>query len=113
MKLLIQRLIAILLLVIPGIAAAYGFLLMKDALFDYFAGFGNDNIVAPNFAWGMFIGGAVLFLLGIAFIGGWTFYRDRKRNYLAPRFRPKIPRPPRPVRQAETPAAEDGKTAGD
>lgn len=93
MKLILQRLIAILLLVVPGLAAAKGFLLMKDALFDYFADMGDVSIM-PNFAWGAFILGAFLFLIGIAFIGGWVFYRDRKRNYLAPRFRPK--RPPRP-----------------
>ncbi|MFD0670515.1 DUF2627 domain-containing protein [Cohnella sp. GCM10027633] len=93
MKLILQRLIAILLLVIPGLGAAYGFLLMKDALFDYFADMG-DVTLTPDFAWGSFILGAFLFLIGIAFIGGWVFYRDRKRNYLSPRFRPK--RPPRP-----------------
>lgn len=93
MKLILQRLIAILLLVIPGLAAAYGFLRMKDALFVYFADMGDVSIT-PDFNWWKFIGGAFLFLLGIAFIGGWVFYRDRKRNYLAPRFRPK--RPPRP-----------------
>lgn len=100
MKLILQRLIAILLLVIPGLAAAYGFLLMKDALFDYFADMG-DVALEPNFAWGSFVLGALLFLIGIAFIGGWVFYRDRKRNYLAPRFRPK--RPPRPPRPQERP----------
>ncbi len=95
MKLIIQRLIAILLLVIPGLGAAYGFLLMKDALFDYFATMGEIDSTAPDFAWGTFITGAILFLIGIGFIGGWTFFRDRKRNYLSSRFRPKTPRPPR------------------
>ncbi|WP_373230460.1 DUF2627 domain-containing protein [Cohnella sp.] len=97
MKMIIQRLIAILLLVIPGIGAAYGFLLMKDALYDYFAQVGGIESTAPDFSWGMFIIGAVIFLIGIAFIGGWTFYRDRKRNYLSSRFRPKSP--PRPSRK--------------
>lgn len=96
MKMIIQRLIAILLLVIPGIGAAYGFLLMKDALYDYFAQVGGIESSAPDFSWGMFILGAVLFLIGIAFIGGWTFFRDRKHNYLSSRFRPKSP--PRPAR---------------
>lgn len=97
MKMIIQRLIAILLLVIPGLGAAYGFLLMKDALYDYFAQVGGIESTAPDFSWGMFIIGAVLFLIGIAFIGGWTFFRDRKRNYLSSRFRPKsTPRPARP-----------------
>jgi hypothetical protein len=95
MKLILQRLIAILLLVIPGLGAAYGFLLMKDALFDYFAQMGGVDAAAPNFSWTSFIIGAILFLIGISFIGGWTFFRDRKRNYLSSRFRPSKPRPPR------------------
>ncbi|OXS52422.1 hypothetical protein B1A99_34245 [Cohnella sp. CIP 111063] len=107
MKLLIQRLIAILLLVIPGIAAAYGFLLMKDAVYDYFAKIGDIDVVSPDFSWGMFIGGAILFLIGIGFIGGWIFFRDRKHNYLSPRFRPKVPRPPRPQK---SPQANDGNS---
>jgi hypothetical protein len=96
MNLIIQRLIAILLLVIPGLGAAYGFLLMKDALFNYFAQMDGIDSTTPDFSWGTFVVGAVLFLIGIAFIGGWTFYRDRKRNYLSSRFRPKTPRPVRP-----------------
>jgi hypothetical protein len=95
MKLIVQRLIAILLLVIPGLGAAYGFLLMKDALFNYFASMGGSDTPAPDFSWGTFIVGAILFLIGIGFIGGWTFFRDRKRNYLSSRFRPQTPRPPR------------------
>jgi hypothetical protein len=95
MNLIVQRLIAILLLVIPGLGAAYGFLLMKDALFDYFAKMGGVDAKTPDFGWGSFIVGALLFLIGIAFIGGWTFFRDRKRNYLSSRFRPQTPRPPR------------------
>ncbi|MCD9021302.1 DUF2627 domain-containing protein [Cohnella silvisoli] len=103
MKLIIQRLIAILLLVIPGLGAAYGFLLMKDALYDYFAQMGGVDSSAPDFSWGSFIIGAILFLIGIGFIGGWTFFRDRKRNYLSSRFRPSKPRPPRP-------SVDDGKS---
>ncbi|MFD2672812.1 DUF2627 domain-containing protein [Marinicrinis sediminis] len=82
---LIGRLIAVLLLVIPGWAATYGFLLMKDAVFLYFSQFGDEQ-VTPDFNWLPFLGGAVLFLLGVFFIGGWIFFRDRKRNYVAPRF---------------------------
>jgi hypothetical protein len=98
MKLTIQRLIAILLLVIPGLGAAYGFLLMKDSLYDYFAQMGSVDSTNPDFTWGRFIIGAILFLLGIGFIGGWTFFRDRKRNYLTSRFSTKTPRPARPNR---------------
>ncbi|RED61627.1 DUF2627 family protein [Cohnella lupini] len=95
MKLITQRLIAILLLVIPGLSAAYGFLRMKDALYDFFAKMGVET-VNPDFDWIKFIGGAVLFLIGIGFIGGWIFFRDRKHNYLSSRFRPRPSRPPRP-----------------
>ncbi|MGG1515229.1 DUF2627 domain-containing protein [Paenibacillus oryzisoli] len=82
MKAPFYRFIAIMMLVIPGLTATYGFLTMKDA---FFAQFGPDN----HMLWGKFIVGLILFLLGVAFIGGWTFFRDRKRNYVAPRFKGK------------------------
>jgi len=85
MKAPFYRFIAILLLVIPGLTATYGFLSMKDA---FFAQFGTDG----HMLWGKFILGFILFLLGVAFIGGWTFFRDRKRNYLAPKFKAKRPK---------------------
>ncbi|MNG41444.1 hypothetical protein D3C84_1306370 [compost metagenome] len=71
---------------------------MKDAVFHYFSSFGNDTAVR-DFELGRFIGGLLLFGVGVGFIGGWTFFRDRKRNYVAPRFRQKRPRPPRPGAQ--------------
>lgn len=87
MKVILARLIAVLLLVIPGIGAAYGFLLMKDALFNYFADMGELGIQTPDFDWLHFLLGLLLFLIGVSFIGGWIFFRDRKRNYVAPRFK--------------------------
>lgn len=83
MKAPFYRFIAILLLVIPGLAATYGFLAMKDAFFAQF------NSGDGHMLWGKFALGLILFLLGVAFIGGWTFFRDRKRNYVAPRFKAK------------------------
>lgn len=106
MKQILSRLLAIILLVVPGIGAAYGFLLMKNSLFDYFADMGNVALQNPTFKWGTFILGFVLFFAGISFIGGWIFFRDRKRNYLAPRFRPKRPRP---VRREQSGEAGGGK----
>lgn len=88
MRLVMLRLIAVLLLVIPGFMATYGFLEIKNALFDYFAAHGDDDVV-PNLAWGQLLLGIVLFLAGSGFIGGWIFFRDRKRNYVAPRFKQK------------------------
>ncbi len=83
MKATLYRFIAILLLVIPGLMATYGFLAMKDA---FFAQFAEDP---GHMLWGKFLLGLVLFLIGVAFIGGWTFFRDRKRNYVAPRYKAK------------------------
>lgn len=83
MKAPFYRFIAILLLVIPGLTATYGFLAMKDA---FFAQFNNET---GHILWGKFTFGLLLFLIGVAFIGGWTFFRDRKRNYVAPRFKAK------------------------
>lgn len=103
MKLVLSRLIAILLLVVPGLGAAYGFLLMKDSLFDYFAELGKPGPQNPVFDWVDFILGFIIFLIGVSFIGGWIFFRDRKHNYLSSRFRPKRPRP---VRKEEAERAE-------
>ncbi|RJE89960.1 DUF2627 domain-containing protein [Paenibacillus sp. 1011MAR3C5] len=95
MKLVIVRFIAVIMLVIPGILACFGFLKMKDSLFIYFSDFGNDA-VTPSFDWLTFLLGFVMFAAGAGFIGGWIFFRDRKRNYVAPRFKEKRPRPPKP-----------------
>lgn len=83
MKAPFYRFIAILLLVIPGLMATYGFLAMKDAFFAQF------DAETGHMLWGKFILGFILFLIGVSFIGGWTFFRDRKRNYVAPRFKAK------------------------
>lgn len=88
MKIIFMRFIAILLLVIPGIAAAYGFLEMKNSIFDYVADVGQLQSAA-SFQWLRFIFGFILFIVGAGFIGGWIFFRDRKRNYVAPRFKAK------------------------
>jgi hypothetical protein len=85
MKDTMYRFIAVLMLVIPGAMATYGFLAMKDAWFAQFAA-AEAN---PHILWGKFVIGLILFLAGVAFIGGWTFFRDRKRNYVAPRFKAK------------------------
>jgi hypothetical protein len=88
MKLKFFRFIAVLLLAVPGILACYGFLEMKNALFNYFSAFGDEN-AAVKLQWFKLILGFVWFSIGIAFIGGWIFFRDRKRNYVAPRFKEK------------------------
>jgi len=85
----LQRGIAILLLVIPGIMSTYGFLVMKDISYIWFAQIAEEYTGdTSSLVLGIqFVGGLLLFAAGIAFIGGWIFFRDRKRNYLSPRFR--------------------------
>ncbi|AIQ13600.1 DUF2627 domain-containing protein [Paenibacillus durus] len=88
MKLLLSRFIAILILVLPGLLAMKGFLMMKDDLFNYLAMHG-DETASPLFAWLHFAGGLVMFAAGMSFLGGWILTRDRKRNYVGPRFKEK------------------------
>lgn len=79
---MILRLFALILIyVIPGSIAAYGFKLMRDTLYLYF----DPNI--HTFQTGHFLLGLVLFIAGIAFIGGYILYKDRKRRLVQPRFR--------------------------
>lgn len=85
MKLMISRFIAVIILVIPGIAAMTGFLKMKDALFIYMSDHGDDTLSAVTFDWLNFTVGLLLFAVGIGFLGGWIFFRDRKRNYVGPK----------------------------
>lgn len=87
-KLVWQRLIAVILLVIPGAIATWGFKTMREVLFDYTAAVGNEEVTA-GLDWLMLILGGLAFFGGIAFIAGWVLYRDRKRNYVAPRFKAK------------------------
>ncbi|REK77328.1 DUF2627 domain-containing protein [Paenibacillus paeoniae] len=95
MRVVLIRFIAVIMLVIPGILACFGFLKMKDSLFIFYSDFGNEA-VTPSFDWLTFLLGLVMFAAGVGFIGGWIFFRDRKRNYVATRFKEKRPRPPKP-----------------
>ncbi|WEG14330.1 DUF2627 domain-containing protein [Pullulanibacillus sp. KACC 23026] len=78
-----SRYIALLILVIPGALAVVGVKLMRDSVFD---------ILQPLFPWLwlQLVIGLILFLAGVGFIGGWIFYRDRKRHYVADRFKRKM-----------------------
>lgn len=67
------RIIAITLLIIPGVFAAFGIKLMRDALFM--------QIYPILFNSGLqFIVGLILFIAGVGFIGGYVVHRDRKNN---------------------------------
>jgi hypothetical protein len=74
-----SRFIALFILVFPGCLAVIGVKIMRDSVFD---------ILQPPFPWLwlQLVTGLLLFLLGVSFIGGWIFYRDRKRHYVAKRY---------------------------
>lgn len=67
------RIIAATLLLIPGVLAAFGIKLMRDTLFDDF----YPILLTKSI---QFIVGLLLFIGGIAFLGGFIFHRDRKRQ---------------------------------
>ncbi|WP_156290847.1 DUF2627 family protein [Oceanobacillus salinisoli] len=71
-----MRMIALLLLLIPGLIAVFGIKLMRDSMFsDYYYILLNTGV--------QFFVGLVLFILGFFFIGGFIVYRDRKNKYRA------------------------------
>lgn len=74
-----QRFIALGIMVIPGLISAYGIKLMRDMLFA------ELHPLMPSLLI-QFIVGLLLFGFGLAFIGGFIFHRDKKRNKLQPRF---------------------------
>lgn len=74
-----SRIIALIIMVIPGILAALGVKLMRDMTFGI--------LQSPiPFLWLQFSLGLFLFLGGISFIAGFVFYRDRKQNKVQKRF---------------------------
>jgi putative copper export protein len=74
------RIIALIIMIIPGALAAYGVKLMRDMVF---------GILQPPFStyWLQFLIGLFLFLAGLGFIAGFVLRRDRKRNKVQARFR--------------------------
>ncbi|MFD1707045.1 DUF2627 domain-containing protein [Siminovitchia sediminis] len=74
------RIIALVLLVLPGLLAGYGIKLMRDMLF---------GILQPPlpYLWLQFLLGLIFFILGLGFIGGFILHRDRKRNKVQDRFK--------------------------
>lgn len=68
-----SRILAFLILLIPGIIATFGIKLMRDTIFQ---------ILHPPLPvlWLQFFIGFLLFLFGSGFIGGYIFYRDKKRD---------------------------------
>lgn len=76
------RLLALLVLVIPGFLAGLGIKLMRDMLF---------GILQPPFPflWLQFLMGLILFIGGLGFVAGFIFHRDRKNNKVQNKFKDK------------------------
>ncbi|MCH6267995.1 MULTISPECIES: DUF2627 domain-containing protein [Neobacillus] len=75
-----KRIIALIILVIPGFLAAVGIKLMRDMTF------GVLQAPFPKL-WLQFIVGLLLLLGGLGFVAGFILYRDRKRNKVQARFK--------------------------
>ncbi|MGQ9009459.1 DUF2627 domain-containing protein [Bacillus stercoris] len=75
-----SRLLALLILVIPGAISALGIKLMRDTLFGH--------AIKPFSAlWLQGLSGFIFFVIGLYVLAGFILYRDRKRNQVSPRFR--------------------------
>ncbi|WP_153122867.1 DUF2627 domain-containing protein [Peribacillus tepidiphilus] len=75
-----KRLVAFLILFIPGALAALGIKWMRDVLF----GILHSPLPA---LWLQFLIGFILCVGGIGFIAGFILHRDRKRNKVQERFK--------------------------
>lgn len=73
------RIIALIILLIPGVMAAYGIKLMRDMFF------GLQVSWLPSLSFQFFLG-LIMFLAGLSFIGGFLLHRDRKKNKVQQRF---------------------------
>jgi hypothetical protein len=77
-----KRIIALIILLIPGFLAALGIKLMRDMTFGI--------LQAPfSFLWLQFLSGLIFFICGLGFVAGFILHRDRKRNKVQARFQDK------------------------
>ncbi|AKG04344.1 MULTISPECIES: DUF2627 domain-containing protein [Salimicrobium] len=74
-----MRLVALLILVAPGVLAVYGIKLIRDSLFGEL-----QPIFLHLFLQG--VAGVIFVIGGLFFIGGFILHRDRKRNKTKGRF---------------------------
>nr|WP_062356019.1 DUF2627 domain-containing protein [Bacillus kwashiorkori] len=77
------RLIALIIVVIPGIVAALGVKLMRDSVFGVFQ-WPFQSIFIQFFI------GLLFFFAGVGLIGGFIFHRDKKRNKVQKRFQSRL-----------------------
>ncbi|SEP72372.1 DUF2627 domain-containing protein [Piscibacillus halophilus] len=68
-----MRIIAFLVLLIPGILSVYGIKLIRDSFFGIVESI-FINVFVQLFA------GILFVIVGIGFVGGYLLHRDRKKN---------------------------------
>ncbi|TQR24291.1 DUF2627 domain-containing protein [Bacillus safensis] len=74
------RILALLIILIPGALAALGIKLLRDTVFGI--------IIEPfPFLWLQGIAGLVFLGVGLYVVAGFILYRDRKRNKVTTRFK--------------------------
>jgi hypothetical protein len=75
-----QRITALMILLIPGFSAGLGIKLMRDMVF---------GILQPPLPSLLvqFLVGLLMFIIGLGFVAGFVLYRDRKRNKVQNRFK--------------------------
>lgn len=73
------RLLAFIVLLIPGIMAAGGIKLIRDTIFG--------NLIGPiPYLWLQLLIGIILLVIGIGFFAGFLLNRDRKNGKVQPKF---------------------------
>lgn len=85
------RLVAFIILLIPGVIAAGGIKIMRDSLFglSVFTPDQQEELVTTTPLlpiWLQFIIGLVMFLVGIGFFAGFLLRRDRRKGRVQDRF---------------------------
>lgn len=73
-----SRILAVIVMFTPGVIGAFGIKLMRDALFVEVTPIFFNEII-------QFIIGFILFAVGLAFIGGFIYHRDKKRQLVKKR----------------------------
>ncbi|UFJ42888.1 DUF2627 domain-containing protein [Brevibacillus humidisoli] len=81
-----QKLVALLIMLVPAAIAVYGIKLMRDTFYLAF-----DPEYTGGSLWGPFLFGLLLFVVPVFFIGGFILHHDRKRNRVQPRFMKREP----------------------
>jgi hypothetical protein len=69
---LVKKMIAVFILVIPGLVAAYGWTLMRESIFT------SISYADEPFPLLKFLGGLILFGFGVAFVAGYFLRRDKR-----------------------------------